>query len=117
MQAGVNISKARVPRLRAIDSRWVFATAVLLGGCGQTPPSLSEADAAVKQLPELQVLMGSRINNPNVHLVTDLKCGKSGDESFLCLVLLPKDPMNGLQQTVPVRFVKLDGKWRAVSSD
>jgi hypothetical protein len=32
-------------------------------------------------------------------------------------VLLPKNPINGLQQTVPVNFVKLDGKWRAVSND
>jgi hypothetical protein len=89
---------------------------VLLGGCGQSPPSLTEADMAVKQLPELQMLVGSQIN-PNVHLVTDLKCGKSGDATFLCQVLLPKNPMNGLQHTVPVKFVKLDGKWRAVSSD
>jgi hypothetical protein len=113
----MNMSTGRVARLRAIDPRWVLATAALLGGCGQSPPSLSEADTAVKQLPELQMLVGSRINNPNVHLVTDLKCGKSGDETFLCQILLPKDPMNGLQQTVPVKFVKLDGKWRAVSSD
>ena len=91
--------------------------ALLLAGCGQSPPSLAEADTAVKQLPELQVLVGSQINNPSVHLVTDLKCGKSGDETFLCQVLLPKNPINGLQQTVPVKFVKLDGKWRAVSND
>lgn len=97
---------------------WVLgAAALLLAGCGQSPPSLAEADTAVKQLPELQVLVGSQINNPSVHLVTDLKCGKSGDETFLCQVLLPRSSINGLQQTVPVRFVKLDGKWRAVSSD
>ena len=98
--------------------RWALSiAAVLLAGCGQSPPSLTEADAAVKQLPELQVLVGSQINNPSVHLVTDLKCGKSGDETFLCQVLLPRNPINGLQQTVPVKFVKLDGQWRAVSND
>jgi hypothetical protein len=91
--------------------------AVLLAGCGQSPPSRSEADAAVKQLPELQVLVGAQINDPGVHLVTDLKCGRSSDATFLCQVLLPKNPSNGLQQTIPVKFVKLDGKWRAVSND
>jgi hypothetical protein len=111
------MSTVRVPLLRAVDPRWVFTIAAYLCGCGQSPPSRSEADTAVKQLPELQTLVGSGINNPNVHLVMDLKCGKSGDATFLCQVLLPQDPMNGLQQTVPVRFVKLDGKWRAVSSD
>ena len=106
------------PGFRAAKPRWAWGGAVLLlQGCGQSPPTLAEADTAVKQLPELQMLVGSRINNPNVHLVTDLKCGKSGDEIFLCQVLLPKDPANGLQQTVPVKFVKLDGQWRAVSSD
>lgn len=111
------MNAVRVARLRAIDPRWVCAAAALLCGCGQSPPSLSEADTAVKQLPELQMLVGSQINNPNVHLVADLKCGQSGDETFLCQVLLPKDPKNDLQQTVPVKFVKLGGKWRAVSSD
>ena len=103
---------------RASHTSWALSVAaVLLTGCGQTPPTRSEADSAVKQLPELQLLIGSQINSPGVHLVTDLKCGKSGDETFLCQVLLPKNPINGLQQTVPVRFVKLDGKWRAVSND
>ena len=93
------------------------AAAILLSGCGQGPPSLAEADTALKQLPELQVLVGSQINNPNVHLVTDLKCSKSGDATFLCHVLLPKNRINGLQQTVPIRLVKLDGEWRALSSE
>ena len=96
---------------------WVSAVAVILTGCGEGPPSIAEADTAVKQLPELQTLVGSRLNNPDVHLVTDLKCSKSGDATFLCQVLLPKNAINGLQQTVPVKLVKLDGKWRAVSSD
>jgi hypothetical protein len=96
---------------------WVSAAVVMLSGCGQIPPSIAEADTAVKQLPELQILVGSRLNNPNVHLVTDLKCSKTGDATFLCQVLLPKSAMNGLQQTVPVRLVKLDGKWRAISSE
>jgi hypothetical protein len=103
---------------RASHPSWAWSVAaVLLAGCGQTPPTRSEADSAVKQLPELQLLVGSQINSPGVHLVTDLKCGKSGDETFLCQVLLPKNPINGLQQTVPVKFVKLDGKWRALSND
>ena len=93
------------------------AAALTLSGCGQLPPSIAEADTAVKQLPELQILVGSRLNNPNVHLVTDLKCSKAGDATFLCQVLLPKNAMNGLQQTVPLKLVKLDGKWRAISTE
>jgi hypothetical protein len=112
------MSSVDVPPPRQACPPWGPAlAALLLASCGQSPPSLAEADTAVKQLPELQVLVGSQINNPSVHLVTDLKCGKSGDETFLCQVLLPKNPINGLQQTVPVKFVKLDGKWRAVSND
>jgi hypothetical protein len=96
---------------------WMPAAAVILGGCGQVPPSIAEADTAVKQLPELQILVGSRLNDPKVHLVTDLKCGKAADATFLCVVLLPKSAVSGLQQTVPVELVKLDGKWRAISSE
>src|ERR1700722_1991568 len=115
---GDNMASVDVPPPTEARPPWVLGVAaLLLAGCGQSPPSLAEADTAVKQLPELQVLVGSQINNPSVHLVTDLKCGKSGDETFLCQVLLPKNPINGLQQTVPVKFVKLDGKWRAVSND
>jgi hypothetical protein len=32
-------------------------------------------------------------------------------------VLPPKNPINGLQQRVRAEFVKLNGKWLAVSSD
>jgi hypothetical protein len=108
MKTGVNVG---------VVPAWMPAAALILSGCGQVPPSIAEADTAVKQLPELQILVGSRLNNPNVHLVTDLKCSKAGDATFLCQVLLPKNERNGLQQTVPVKLVKLDGKWRAISSE
>lgn len=72
---------------------------------------------ALKQLPELQILVGSHINDPSVHLVTDMKCSQSADATFLCQVLLPKNPISDLQQTIPIKMVMLDGRWRAVSSD
>jgi hypothetical protein len=96
---------------------WMPAAAVILCGCGQVPPSIAEADTAMKQLPELQILVGSRLNDPNVHLVTDLKCSRTVDAIFLCQVLLPRSVVSGLQQTVPVKLVKLDGEWRAISSE
>lgn len=61
----------------------------------------------------MQFLMGAAASDPKVHLVSDLKCDKTGDDQFKCQVLLPKNPINGLQQTVPVEFVKLGGKWHA----
>lgn len=96
---------------------WLIVAIGLLGGCGQRPPSRAEADTAVKQLPELQLLVGTQLNDPDVHLVSDLRCSKSGDQMFLCQILLPKNPKNGLQQTVPVQFTKLDGQWRASSAN
>jgi hypothetical protein len=86
----------------------------LLAACGNSPPSTDQANAALKELPQMQLLLGNQINNASLHLVSDMKCDPSGDHKFKCQVLLPKNPFNGSQETLPVEFVKLDGKWRAI---
>lgn len=89
--------------------------ASLLTACS-SPPSVSQADAAIKQVPQVNFLlamMGPKAQDPDTHLVSDMKCHKSGDQQYDCEVLMVKTKW-GDQPTVAVRFIKLSGEWRAV---
>jgi hypothetical protein len=73
-------------------------------------PSRAEIEAAMKLMPA-----GSIPNEVN-GFVQDAKCNKAAGESFLCRVLLIKDPSLGIQSPVlPLTFTKLGGAWRVVA--
>jgi hypothetical protein len=92
----------------------ILTSAVLFSACGGGPPSIAEANRALKEAPDMQLVLGDQSKNTALNLISDLKCEKSGDQQFKCQILLPKNPLTGTQETIPVGFVKLDGKWREI---
>jgi hypothetical protein len=45
-----------------------LAWSALLGACGSGPPSTDQVNAALKELPKMQLQLGSQCNNPHFTL-------------------------------------------------
>lgn len=74
-------------------------------------PSRAEIEAAMKLMPARSI--PSEANG----FVQDAKCNKAAGESYLCRVLLIKDPSLGIPAPVlPLTFSKLGGAWRVVAT-
>lgn len=113
---------ARTPGCASHSLRWGSAIAIiaLLAACGSRGPSVDEANEAIKDLPQFRLLLGAAADSQKfrqLQLVSDLKCTKIGDGHYECEVLLRKNPVDGVQQTARVDFVKLGGKWRATEAN
>lgn len=112
----------RLPRCNAQSLRWwsAIAVTILLAACGSRGPTVDEANAAIKDMPQFRFFLGTEANSQKFHqlkLVSDLKCTKVGDEHYACQVLMQKNPITGVRQTASVDFVKLGGEWRATATN